>query len=470
MNLPPGFVLGAATSAYQIEGAVAEDGRGPSIWDMFSHLPGRTRDGGTGDVAADHYHRWRSDVALMRELGLQAYRFSISWPRVQPAGRGALNDAGLAFYRELIDELAGAGIRPSVTLYHWDLPQALQDEGGWASRGTAHAFAEYARAMAREFGDRVWLWTTMDEPWCAAFLGHASGEHAPGHTDPGEALAVAHHLTLAHGLAVAAIREERPAAQVSVTLNLHVTRPRDESDSTHLEAVRTIDLVGNHLFLGPMLDGSYPVDLIAATRHLTDWSFVHEGDLTLTRQRLDVLGVSHRTTSVVQPGAGVVPGRPSPWVGAERVSVVAMEADPGGLRDVLTALGFVYPDLPLLVTVGGAGFGDVVEDDGSTVQDIGRRDHLAARLAVIEQAIADGVDVRGFFPALLDGFEWAKGYTEPSGIVRVDRATLERSVKESGWWYAALLARHRAAAPEPSPEPATEKPGFVARLLRRRRR
>lgn len=185
MNLPPGFVLGATTSAYQIEGAVAEDGRGPSIWDTFSHLPGRTRDGGTGDVAADHYHRWRSDVALMRELGLQAYRFSISWPRVQPAGRGALNDAGLAFYRELIDELAGAGIRPSVTLYHWDLPQALQDEGGWASRGTAHAFAEYARAMAREFGDRVWLWTTMDEPWCAAFLGHASGEHAPGHTDPG---------------------------------------------------------------------------------------------------------------------------------------------------------------------------------------------------------------------------------------------------------------------------------------------
>jgi len=476
MTFPAGFILGAATAAYQVEGAAAEGGRGPSIWDTFAHTPGRTRNSDTGDIAADHYHRWRSDVALMRELGLQAYRFSVSWPRVQPGGRGPLNPEGLAFYRGLIDELLARGIRPVLTLYHWDLPQALQDRGGWANRDTAHAFAAYARAMARELGQGVWLWVTLDEPWCIAFLGHASGEHAPGHANAAEALAVAHHLNLAHGLAARAIREELPDALVSVALNLHVTRPADEEDSRHLEAVRSIDLVGNHIFLGPMLEGSYPPDLVASTRHLTDWSFVHEGDLVVTRQRLDMLGVTYRTSTVVRPGAARSPR----WVGADDVEFLPPAGpltapgwgiDPEGLYDLLTALDRAYPDLPLIVTANGAAFDDVVEEgDGvPAVRDHRRIEYISAHLAVLERAIEAGVDVRGFLLwSLLDGFEWAEGYTQRFGLVHVDHPTGTRLVKESGRWYARVIAEHRAAhAPAVQPRERPSRPGILG--LRRKR-
>ncbi|HWS57867.1 MAG TPA: family 1 glycosylhydrolase, partial [Actinotalea sp.] len=256
-TFPADFLWGAATASYQIEGAVAQDGRGPSIWDTFSHTPGATLDGDSGDVAADHYHRMVEDVALMKDLGLQAYRFSVAWPRIQPTGTGEPNAAGLAFYSRLVDELIAAGIRPVATLYHWDLPQALQDEGGWASRETAYRFAEYARILAEGLGDRVWMWTTLNEPWCSAFLGYASGVHAPGVTDGATALAAVHHLNLGHGLAARAIRAVLPAAKVSVTLNLHVTRAASQ-DAEDLEAKRRIDTVANEVFLQPMLEGRYP--------------------------------------------------------------------------------------------------------------------------------------------------------------------------------------------------------------------
>ncbi|PFG40710.1 beta-glucosidase [Georgenia soli] len=455
-TFPESFVWGAATAAYQIEGAASEGGRGPSIWDTFSHTPGRTVNGDTGDVAADHYHRWREDVALMTELGLDAYRLSISWPRVQPGGRGDLNPEGVAFYRDLVDALLEAGINPVVTLYHWDLPQELEDEGGWTNRATAYAFAEYARAMARELGDRVEVWTTLNEPWCSAFLGYASGVHAPGRTDPAGALAAAHHLNLAHGLAAQAIREELgEETNVSVTLNLHVTRPADPERPADLEAAHEVDLVGNHIFLGPLLDGSYPVELRELTAHLTDWSFVQPGDLVQIRQRLDVLGVNYYSTNYVrrrEPGetatggtGGHGDGAASPWVGLDRVEFLdpagpltdmGWNIEPDGLYELLTALDNAYDGLPLMVTENGAAFPDVVDEDGR-VHDPERLDYVRRHLDAVARAIEDGADVRGYFVwSLLDNFEWAYGYTKRFGIVRVDYDTQVRTPKDSARWYA----------------------------------
>lgn len=452
---PKTFWWGAATAAYQVEGAVAEGGRGPSIWDTFSHTPGTTTDGDTGDVAADHYHRVTEDVALMRSLGLRAYRLSISWSRVQPGGRGDLNREGVAFYVNLLDELRAAGIEPVVTLYHWDLPQELEDAGGWASRETAYAFAEYARAMARELGDRVALWMTINEPWCAAFLGYAAGVHAPGRTEPAAALAAAHHLNLAHGLASQAIRSELGRdTQISIALNLHVTRPADPASAADLEAVKRIDAVGNHVFLGPLLDSSYPQRLLSDTAHLTDWSFVRPGDLITARQRLDVLGVNYYSTGYVRGDGGA--GRDdrhgsgaTPWVGADDVEwlppaghVTAMNwrVEPDGLAELLRALDNAYPDLPLLVSENGAAYEDVVTDDGR-VHDIERTAYLHAHLSELARVIDDGVDVRGYLLwSLLDNFEWAHGYGKRFGIVRVDYDTLARTPKDSARWYRELIA------------------------------
>lgn len=458
-TFPDSFVWGAATAAYQIEGAAGEGGRGPSIWDTFSRTPGRSQDGDTGDVAADHYHRWREDVTLMSELGLDAYRLSISWPRVQPGGRGPLNPEGVAFYRDLLDGLRAAGIAPYVTLYHWDLPQELQDAGGWVNRETAYAFAEYARAMARELGERVEVWTTLDEPWCSAFLGHAAGVHAPGHTDPAEALAAAHHLNLAHGLAASAIREELgDQARVSVTLNLHVTRPADPTRVADLDAAHRVDVVGNHVFLGPMLDGSYPIDLRQITRGITDASYVRAGDLGLIRQRIDLLGVNFCSTAYVRArGAGEAPGghgtgAASPWVGLDDVefleptgplTAMGWNIEPEGLYELLTALDNAYAGLPLMVTANGAAFDDVVGPDGA-VHDPDRVDYVRRHLAQVSRAIADGADVRGYFLwSLMDTFEWSSGYSRRFGIVRVDHPTGTRTLKDSARWYAEVIRSGR---------------------------
>ncbi|MFG2334138.1 GH1 family beta-glucosidase [Streptomyces sp. NPDC048604] len=467
LSFPPGFLWGAATAAYQIEGAARADGRTPSIWDTFSHTPGKVFEGHTGDVAVDHYHRYRDDVRLMSELGLSAYRFSVSWSRVQPTGRGPAVQKGLDFYRRLVDELLAAGIEPALTLYHWDLPQELEDAGGWPERATAERFAEYAALLAGALGDRVERWTTLNEPWCSAFLGYGSGVHAPGRTDPVAALRAAHHLNLGHGLAVQALRAGLPSGgELAVSLNLHEVRPLTGSVADR-EAARRIDTVGNGVWLGPMLDGGYPPELLADTAHLTDWSFVRDGDEAAIGQQLDWLGVNYYTPTVVSAVAegeakpqddGHGDSEHSPWPGADAVAfhrvpgertAMGWGVDPSGLYDLLTRVSARYPGLPLVVSENGAAYEDEVGPDGS-VDDPERIAYVRGHLEAVHRAMADGADVRGYFLwSLLDNFEWAYGYAKRFGAVRVDYETLERTPKASARWYARV-----AASGEVPPPPA----------------
>ena len=447
----PGFVWGAATAAYQIEGAVAEGGRGPSIWDTFSHTPGRVSNGDTGDVATDHYHRWREDVDIIGELGLDAYRFSVSWPRVQPGGKGALNTEGVAFYDRLVDALLERGVAPVITLYHWDLPQELEDAGGWPVRETAERFAEYAVAMGEVLGDRVHTWTTLNEPWVSAFIGYAEGRHAPGRTEPAAALAAAHHLNLAHGLAGRALRSVVPdTAQLSVTLNLHAVRGAGPDEQ---EAVRRLDALGNRVFLGPMLGDGYPEDLLKDTAAITDWSFVLDGDEQAIAVPLDVLGVNYYTYTLVRRRrGGPVEEGPSPWVGCADLELPATPAprtemgwtvDPTGLEELLARLHADHPGLPLMITENGAAFPDRVDRDGR-VRDSDRTAYLRGHVAAVRRAVDAGVDVRGYFVwSLLDNFEWAHGYSKRFGIVHVDYATGRRTWKDSAHWYRELVRGSR---------------------------
>jgi beta-glucosidase len=453
---PPEFLIGSATAAYQIEGAATEDGRGPSIWDTFSATPGKVVDGDTGAVAVDHYHRLDADLDLMAELGLEAYRFSISWPRIQPTGSGAVNDAGLAFYGRLVDGLLARGIRPIATLYHWDLPQALEEAGGWTNRETAYRFADYARVVAGALGDRVPVWTTLNEPWCSAFLGYGSGAHAPGRTDGEAALRAVHHLNLAHGLAVQALREVAPGAEVSVTLNFHVVRGDGDASS---DAVRRIDALANRAFTGPLLRGAYPADLIEDTAAVTDWSFVLPGDEAIIRQPLDFLGVNYYSTARVRLWDGVSPRERadghksaggSPWPGSEHVEFLQQEGPhtamgwniaPDGLEELLVSLGEQFPGLPLVITENGAAFDDEVS--GDRVADALRVDYLRRHFTAAHRAIGRGVDLRGYLVwSFLDNFEWAYGYSKRFGIVHVDYATQRRTVKDSGRWLAELVQDH----------------------------
>jgi len=465
LEFPQDFLLGSATASYQIEGAVHDDGRGPSIWDTFSHTPGKITNDDNGDVACDHYHRWESDLDLMAELGLESYRFSIAWPRIQPTGRGPANEAGLAFYERLVDGLLARGIRPVATLYHWDLPQALEDEGGWTSRATAEAFADYARIVGERLGDRIAVWTTLNEPWCSAYLGYGSGAHAPGLMDGAKALAAVHHLNLAHGLAIAALRDvvtNDPG--YSITLNLHVIRPSGETGE---EAARRIDGLANRVFLGPLLGDGYPADVIADTSGVTDWSFVKPGDTDLIAQPIDVLGVNYYSTVTVRMWDGVservrADGHKdmggTPWPGSEQVefleqpgpyTAMGWNIDPSGLEDLLLALHRAYPELPLMVTENGAAFDDVVTEgpDGPVVQDDDRIDYLRRHFTAAHRAMAQGVDLRGYQVwSLMDNFEWGYGYSKRFGIVRVDYETLERLPKASARWYAELIRSHRIPA------------------------
>ncbi|MFF7178551.1 GH1 family beta-glucosidase [Streptomyces sp. NPDC008121] len=453
-RFPAGFLWGTATAAYQIEGAAAEDGRTPSIWDTFSHTPGKVFEGHTGDVAVDHYHRFRDDVRMMADLGLSAYRFSVSWPRVQPTGRGPAVQKGLDFYRRLVDELLGAGIEPVVTLYHWDLPQDLEAAGGWPERATAERFGAYASLVADALGDRVSRFTTLNEPWCSAFLGYGSGVHAPGRTDPVAALRAAHHLNLGHGLAVQALRAALPGrAKPSISLNLHEVRPLTSSAADR-EAARRIDRVGNEVFLGPLLDGAYPPELLADTAALTDWAFVRDGDTATIRQPLDSLGINYYTPTVVSAVAegaekpqddGHGASEHSPWPGADDVAfhqapgertAMGWAVDPSGMYDLLTRVSARRPGLPLLITENGAAYEDVVGADG-TVHDPDRIAYVHAHLAAVHRAIAAGADVRGYFLwSLMDNFEWAYGYAKRFGAVHVDYATQRRTPKSSAHWYA----------------------------------
>jgi beta-glucosidase len=465
-RFPQGFLWGSATAAYQIEGAVTEDGRTPSIWDTFSHTPGRVLNGDTGDVADDHYHRFRSDVALMAELGLQAYRFSVAWPRITPQvtvdGLGPVNEAGLDFYRELVDELIAAGIEPAVTLYHWDLPQALEDAGGWTNRRTAELFAEYAEVVASALAPRVGLFITLNEPWCSAYLGYASGVHAPGRQDPAAALAAVHHLNLAHGLATSALRRAVPDARVGLTLNLAWVHspsgaPEDE------DAVRRVDGLQNRVFLDPVMSGRYPEDVLADTGAVTDWSFIQDGDLDLVHQVPDVLGLNYYSPTVVRAWDGSTPratadghgaGAGTPWIACEDVEFpeqpgprtdMGWPIDPTGIRELLLRLHRDYPGVDLMVTENGAAYPDEVAPDGQ-VHDADRIAYLGPHFTAVLEAVAAGAPVRGYFLwSLLDNFEWSYGYSKRFGIVHVDYGTQRRTLKDSARWYSTVI--HENALP-----------------------
>jgi beta-glucosidase len=445
MRFPEGFVWGAATAAYQIEGSANEDGRGPSIWDTFAHTPGRVVDGHTGDVAADHYRRFRDDVALMKDLGLHAYRFSVSWPRIQPGGKGPANAAGLDFYERLVDELLAQGITPVLTLYHWDLPQELEDSGGWGARDTTVRFAEYAELVGARLGDRVPHWTTVNEPWCAAFLGYASGEHAPGRTDPALALKAAHHLLLAHGLGTQALRSVLPTgAQLSITLNLAAVLPAATS-SAATSAVRRVDGLANRLFLDPLFVGHYPADVQQDTSRLTDWSFVVRDDMAVISTPIDLLGINYYSPTLVDVGPAA--DGPSPWPACENIRFVqppgpktamGWAIDAQGLRNVVHRVHDQYRPIPLMITENGAAFDDELAEDG--VRDDERIAYLRDHLEVVNEAVSNGVDLRGYFVwSLLDNFEWAYGYTKRFGIVHVDYETQARVWKDSAHWYQRVI-------------------------------
>ncbi|MDQ1485447.1 MAG: beta-glucosidase [Actinomycetota bacterium] len=459
---PERFVWGTATAAYQIEGAAREDGRTPSIWDTFSHTPGKVLDGDTGDIAADHYHRYRDDVALMSELGAAAYRFSVSWPRIIPTGTGPANPAGLDFYSRLVDELLANGVAPTLTLYHWDLPQELQDAGGWTARDTAYRFAEYADTVARALGDRVPFWTTFNEPWCSAFLGYAAGVHAPGHTSGAEALAAVHHLLLAHGLGVQALRSALPAdTQVAITLNPAMARPATTS-AEDAHATSKVDGLQNRIWLEPLFHGEYPDDVRDFTSEVSDWSFVHDGDLPIIASPIDVLGVNYynpvvvahydgSTTRSQADGHGDAVG--NPWPGCSDVqfldvpgrhTAMGWPVDASGLQELLGRLWRDY-HVPMFITENGAAFDDVV--DGGEVRDAERVRYLHEHLAAVHDALTDGVDVRGYYVwSLLDNFEWSYGYSKRFGIVYVDFDSQQRTIKDSGRFYA-RVARSNGLPP-----------------------
>ncbi len=450
INFPDGFAWGVATASYQIEGAVAEDGRGPSIWDTFTHTPGTVSDGSVGDVACDHYHRYAEDLDLLSSLNATHYRFSVAWSRVQPDGSGSLNRAGLDFYSRLVDGLLDRGIVPWLTLYHWDLPQALEDAGGWPGRDTALRFADYAAATYQHLGDRVRHWTTLNEPWCSAFLGYGNGVHAPGRQDPVAALRASHHLLLGHGLAVQRLRDAGLGGdqQVGLTLNLWpVAAVTDQPDD--LDAARQVDGISNRWFLDPVLAGSYPRDVIDDLAPITDHSYLRDGDERTIAQPLDFLGINYylptfvrrRRTEDGPPGDG----RGGAWIGATDVESVPQgfprtdmgwEVEPDGLRRLLLRLRDDYPAPPLYVTENGIALRDVVEPDG-TVLDPARIAYLDGHLRSCRQAIDAGVDLRGYFVwTLTDNFEWAYGFSKKFGLVHLDPETQRRIPKSSARWFA----------------------------------
>ncbi|HEY8533269.1 MAG TPA: GH1 family beta-glucosidase [Micromonospora sp.] len=458
LRFPDGFLWGAATAAYQIEGAANEDGRGPSIWDTFSHTPGRVVEGHTGDVACDHYHRFREDVRLMAELGLKAYRFSIAWPRIQPTGSGPVNQAGLDFYQRLVDELLTYGIEPWVTLYHWDLPQPLEDAGGWPARDTAARFAEYARIVHEALSDRVQYWTTLNEPWCSAFLGYGSGAHAPGRQESVAAVRAAHHLMLGHGLAVQAMRAHRPDRQYGVTLNLYAISPQTDS-AGDADAARRIDGLANRFFLDPILKGAYPEDVVEDLRGVTDFGHVHDGDLEIISSPLSMLGINYYSRYVVAAPSDEQPAEPywrapSCWPGSEHIRFVTRglpvtdmnwEIDAPGLVEVLQRVHREYPPLPLYITENGAAFVDEVVD--GEVDDPDRVAYLDAHLRACHEVIRSGVPLRGYFAwSLMDNFEWSWGYTKRFGMVYVDYENQKRIPKSSAKWYAEVIRRNALTA------------------------
>ncbi|HEX6762056.1 MAG TPA: GH1 family beta-glucosidase [Gaiellaceae bacterium] len=441
-TLPRDFVWGAATASFQIEGAASEDGRGESVWDRFCATPGKVRNGDDGSVACDFYHRYRDDIGLMRELGLDAFRFSIAWPRVLPAGRGAVNQAGLDFYDRLVDELLGSGITPFVTLFHWDTPQPIEDAGGWPSRATVDAFSEYVEAVASRLGDRVRHWITHNEPWVVSWVGYAWGHHAPGRTSDPDALATAHHLLLSHGRAVDILRRLSPGSEVGITLNLDHPYPAtdDEGDAA---AARWVDGLHNRWFLDPIFHGRYPDDLAE------EWGpilpEVHDGDLETIAAPIDFLGINNYTSPLV---AADDDGGRSQIVRRQGVEHTDMgwEVVPDGLHDLLVRVHRDYAPKAIYVTENGAAFPDVRDHQGN-VDDPERQAYFEGYIDAAARAVGAGVPLRGYFAwSLLDNFEWAWGYWKRFGLVYIDYPTLERVPKGSFYWYRDLIAAQREQA------------------------
>jgi beta-glucosidase len=454
ITFPDGFVWGAATAAYQIEGAAQEDGRGPSIWDTFSRTPGKVYAGHTGDVACDHYHRYVDDVAMMADLGLASYRFSVAWPRIQPDGTGPVNQRGLDFYDRLVDELIGKGIDPVVTLYHWDLPQTFEDRGGWTVRDPAEAFADYALAVYARLGDRVRTWTTLNEPWCSSYLGYGNGVHAPGRQDPAAAFAAVHHLNLAHGLGVQALRSAG-AQTIGVTLNPASVIPVDPDSPEDIAAAHLVDGLQNRVFFEPMLKGRYPADMLEHMAKFGDLTWLRDGDEALIGQPIDVLGINYYAPEYVaaRPGA---PGGGGKYPGTEGIHFpeasgpltdMGWRIEPAGLTRLLERIGRDYPGTPLLITENGAAFPDGPGDDPERVTDANRVSYLDGHLRACHDAISNGVDLRGYFVwSLMDNFEWAEGYRKRFGIVHVDYASQKRVLKDSARWYREVIRRNGLAA------------------------
>jgi beta-glucosidase len=440
MGFPREFVWGAATAAYQIEGAVGEDGRGESVWDRFCAVPGAVRAGDSGAVACDFYHRWPDDLRLLRELGLDAFRFSIAWPRILPEGRGRVEPRGLDFYDRLVDALLDAGIRPFPTLYHWDLPQALEDAGGWPERATAEAFVEYAEVVAARLGDRVGDWTTHNEPFCTSWLGYGHGRHAPGRTSVADALAAAHHVLLSHGWATEALRRACPGCEVGIVLDSWPVHPAGDTPED-AAAARVVDGVHSRWFFDPLLRGSYPEDVLE--RFAPVAPPVRDGDLAAISAPLDFVGVNNYSRRLVRAGEDGEPVDVLP-PGAE-LTDMGWEVHPAALAEVLTRLHEEYGVGALYVTENGAAYADVRTHDG-LVHDLERTAYLRDNIAGVEDALARGVPVRGYFVwSLLDNFEWSFGYSKRFGIVYVDYPTLERVPKDSFAWYRDAIARARAA-------------------------
>ncbi len=451
VQFPEGFTFGAATASFQIEGATTEGGRTDSIWDVFCREPGRVANGDDGTVACDHYHRYADDVAMMADLGLSTYRFSVSWPRV--LNGSTPNAAGLDFYSRLVDELLGKEITPWLTLYHWDLPADLP--GGWTNRDTAKRFAEYARVLHDRLGDRVRTWTTLNEPWCSAFLGYAAGVHAPGVTDPTSSIRAAHNLMLAHGLATQTLRDADPGARLGITLNFTPTMPAT-NDVADLDVARRIDGTANRFFADAIFKGRYPGDVVADLGELWPEGLVHDGDLEVISTPIDVLGVNYYTTNAFSAGAGPATVRlgdgrapASPHITApEAVQVLrelpltdmGWEVEPTGLYRLLVRLHEDYTDqanVALVITENGAAYPDVADSDGF-VDDRDRLDYVRRHLLAAHQAIEAGVNLQGYLVwSLIDNFEWALGYGKRFGIVRVDES-LNRIPKASARWYATV--------------------------------
>lgn len=432
---------GVATASYQIEGSAREDGRAPSIWDTFSHTPGKVANGDTGDVACDHYRRFREDIALMKQLGVGAYRFSVAWPRVVPLADGKVNEPGIAFYDRLVDALLEAGITPFPTLYHWDLPQAQQDRGGWPDRSTAERFGEYAAVVARRLGDRVTHWATLNEPLCSAWIGHLDGHMAPGFKDLTAAVRASYHLHLGHGLAVEALRASVKSAKIGIVNNLSPIEAGSPKEADHAAAIRADGHI-NRWWLDPILGRGYPEDMVKLYGVTLP---VEEGDMKLIAAPLDWMGLNYYFRQIVadDPSAPCPFFRQLPGPNPEHTAM-PWEVHAPGLEQLLLRLTREYGVKTIYVTENGSAYADTVSPDGR-VHDPGRTAYLEQHLEACARAVAQGAPLAGYFAwSLLDNFEWAYGYDKRFGLVRVDYATQARTIKSSGYRYAELIREHRA--------------------------